>query len=244
MVESTRLYACDEKTTVEQEKASIVCQPRPPKQHASSATPIDRDPGLWPVGGFADDDSAAAYVLDVMRKRGPQKVYTLTIEEVDLIHTTGQDKSLRPYQQVTRSERMGSLYKRSNFVLPHPVMGKVIYSKGGLTTIIQGLQTVVCKYKGGPVAKLPPLQQHVNRLVAAKGTMDYNRPFQKGQTYFVLCDPYTPEGVRSALAALEMAIRHSPSGRMLFYAHPLDEALRGDGRGALLDIHPVIGWPD
>lgn len=237
----------EEKGKGEDEQAATPATSQPITQRAQARSPIaiGDDAGSWPLGGFADDDSAAAYVIDVMRfwlnwsslSRNPQDVRRIRNPDVGA-------SDPRPYQQVLDLTRH-DLEAGHNYYFPHPeclggMMGKVDSSPTGLSVIIRALRAVVCNYD--ETASVPRLQKQSDRLAAANGAMEYVRPLENRQTYHVLVEPFKPEGVRSALAALQLAARRSEIGHVLFYVEPVDVVTRNGTLSALLDVHPVIGW--
>lgn len=227
----------------EQELAMTVWQPMPPQTQAPSPVPIGENPGPWPVGGFADDDPAAAFMIDTMRWVHNRAEPSLTLHDVITVPNPAADKGLRPYQQVLRCGQDDAL----NIVFPHPdlpdsMMGKIDCSVTGLSVVICGLRAVVCNYADW--TSIPPLHRQVERLIAANGAMKFDQPLEYTGTYYVLGEPFEPEGVRSSLAAVQAAARLSTSGYVLFYVHPLGFGARSGRMGALLDIHPIIGWTD
>jgi hypothetical protein len=243
----------DVKAEDDQEEKSAMGQPPHPQTQALRPLPTGQGLDQWPVGGIADKDPAADYMIDLMRGLDNLKRRPLTSAHVNVIRSTAEDKNLRPYQQA--SARVHSISQVSydglnaagyNFLFPVPgrarLMGKVDCSRLGLALIIQVMRAVVCNYE--TATPIPPLGPQVNRLNESDGWMQWRLPLQQGQTYYVLAEPFEIEGVRSALAALQTAARHSTSGYVLFYVYPVDVDTREGKLAATLDLHPIIGWRD
>ncbi|KAH8782771.1 hypothetical protein F5883DRAFT_708829 [Diaporthe sp. PMI_573] len=237
----------------DQEEKSAMGQPPHPQTQALRPLPPGHSLDQWPVGGIADKDPAADYIIGLMRGLNNLKRRPLTSAHVNVIRSTAEDKILRPYQQA--SARVHSISQVSygglnaagyNFLFPVPgregLMGKVDCSRLGLALIIQVMRAVVCNYE--TATPIPPLGPQVNRLNEPDGWMQWRLPLQQGQTYYVLAEPFEIEGVRSALAALQTAARHSTSGYVLFYVYPVDVDTREGKLAATLDLHPIIGWRD
>ena len=204
-----------EKDTGGDKQAGTVAldQPHPSRAQALSSLPIGGFLDRWQAGGFSDEDSTAACVVDVMKFYRNRLGDTLTLDDVHIIPNPAMGGSdPRPYQQASR---LYQLEVGCNFWFPHPArpghkMGKVDDSAFGLTVILQALRAVVCNYDGQ--IPISPRNAQTKHLVEADGAMDYVRPLENGQTYHVLAEPFKPEGVRSALAALQSAARHSTIG--------------------------------
>lgn len=196
----------------------------------------------WPAGGFADDDPATGFMVEILGFFRRRYVARLTADEFAVVPTANkEERTLRPYQQAMQYREDGS---DVNFWFEDPehpgqMMGKVDLSKVGLSIIVQALRAVVNNYED--VRSITPLGRHVERLHEANGAMEWVRHREDEQTCFVFADPYTPEGARSALSALQAAVRYSQPGRVLFYTVPVDERTREGKLGALLDVHPIIG---
>lgn len=203
------------------------------------------DTDNWPAEGFADDDPAANYMIDILQffnSRCENRVSSATVLAIET--PEHEDRRLRPFQQALRFVEGKS---HTNFFLQNPkrkgrIMGKVQFDKIGLTILIQAVRMVVGSY--GDLGHIPPLGEHKTRLNASKGAMDFIRHNEDRQTCYVFVEPYRPEGVRSALAALQAGVRYSTAGHVLFYVIPVDEARRQGRLGAVLDIHPVMGWDE
>lgn len=201
------------------------------------------DAVAWPADGFADDDPASVYTIDILRNFYTRCERMLSLDDVVVIPTTqANDKELRPYQQVLRHGLAAA--GGYNILFPHPdfegLMGKVSFSKVGLTVIIQAVRSVVSGYNDmGPI---PALYEETDCLNASSGVMQFSRHEEQQQTCFVDVDPFKPEGVRSALSALQAAVRYSTAGYVIFYVSPVAVALRQGRPSALLDIHPIMEW--
>lgn len=197
----------------------------------------------WPAEGFDDDDPAAVYMIDILKwftSRCESRVAADTVLAMET--PEHEDRKLRPFQQALQ---LGKGKSNTNFFLQNPkrmgrIMGKVKFDKIGLTILIQAVRTVVNGYVDR--GHIPPLSEHINRLNASNGAMDFLRHDEDRQTCYVFVEPYRPEGVRSALAALQAGVRYSTAGHVLFYVIPVDEARRKGRLGAVLDIHPIMGW--
>lgn len=203
------------------------------------------DAVTWPAEGFADDDPATVYTIDILRNFYTRCERMLSLDDVVVIPTTqANDKDLRPYQQVLRHGLV--VAGGYNILFPHPdfeghMMGKVGFSRVGLTVIIQAIRAVVSGYNDmGPI---PALYEHTDCLNASNRVMQFSHhEEQQQQTWFVDVDPFKPEGVRSALSALQAAVRYSTAGYVIFYVSPVAVALRQGRPSALLDIHPIMKW--
>lgn len=228
--------------TGEDEEAGASDQPRPPRAHPL-ALPMGRDVGSWPAGGFADDDSAAPFVLHVMRYRSNLVGPYLTLDNVRFVSNPEMGASdPRLYEQAIR---LGEDEAGYNFWFPRPglpgyKMGKVDCSATGLATIVQALWKVVLAYDD--MESVPSLQKQIQPLLDADGAMDYVRPLENRQTFCVLVEPFKPEGIRSALEALQLAARRSTAEYVIFYVDPVDIRVRDGVLSALVDVHPIIGW--
>lgn len=216
-------------------------RPLPPRARLLTY-PADGDNGRWPAGGFADDDSAAPYIMHVMKNwlglAGPR----LTLDDVEMFLSLDMGPSgFRFYQQVSRANQHGA---GCNFWFPRPrltgyEMGKIDCSAVGLATIVQALWAVVLDYDD--TLSIPGLEEQIRPLDEMDGAMDYVRPVEYGQTYFVMVEPFKPEGIRSALEALQLTARHSKAGEVIFYVSPVDVGGRDGDTSALLDVHPIVG---
>lgn len=201
------------------------------------------DADNWPAEGFADDDPAASYMVDILwffKNRCESRVPADTVLAIET--PEHEDRKFRPFQQALQ---LGRGKSNTNFFLQNPkrmgrIMGKVKFDKIGLTILIQAVRTVVNNY--ADPGHIPPLSDHINRLNASNGAMDFLRHKEDRQTCYVFVEPYRPEGVRSALAALQAGVRYSTAGHVLFYIIPVDEAGRQGRLGAVLDVHPIMGW--
>lgn len=202
------------------------------------------DAVAWPADGFANDDPATVYTIDILRNFYTRCERMLSLDDVVVIPTTqAYANELRPYQQVLRHGLV--VAGGYNILFPHPdfeghMMGKVGFSKVGLTVIIQAIRAVVSGYNDmGPI---PALYEHGDCLNASSGIMQFRQHEEQQQTCFVDVDPFKPEGVRSALSALQAAVRYSTAGYVIFCVSPVAVALRQGRPSALLDIHPIMKW--
>ncbi|KAL2279045.1 hypothetical protein FJTKL_14023 [Diaporthe vaccinii] len=218
----------------EQEETSVVWQPLSLLGHSVE----------WPADGFSDDDPATVYVADIYLSYRNRCVNKLGPEDITIFRTPdAEDTDFRPFQQVLRC---GDDVAGTNFHFQNPdrpkghVMGKADFSKFGLHIIIQALRDAVSDYED--TVSIPSHRQTIDRINASNGAINFERHLEDRLTCYVFVEPYTPEGIRSAMSALQAAARYSSSGRVLFYAHPMTFAARKGRFGALLDVHPIIGW--
>ena len=231
----------------DQSETPAMDQPLRSLVRATSPIPIGSTPGTWPVDGFADDDSAAVHVMDIMRRYHNRWQPPLTRDDVIIIPNPEWGASdARRYQEVEIRLGLEMTYEAyCNFLFPQPdspenMMGKARCSPVGLSIIIQALRSIVCDIEERtPIS----LQSQVDRLIESNGAISYIRPLEDSQVHFVLVEPFELEGIRSTLAALQAAARQATAGCVIFYAHRVDAAIRGGKMCALLDIHPITtGW--
>lgn len=227
----------------DQEGTSSVWRPLPLNGRPPPHTPPGSYPGDWPADGFSDDDPATIYMMDIMWSFHQRCGKTLALRDVVPIRTPeDEDAELRPFQQIGEC---GGDMAVCNFLFQHPdypaqMMGKVDCSKVGLTVIIQGIRAVVNNYMDRTV--IPRPKDHVERLNSSNGAMEFKKHLEEAQTCYVLVEPYMPEGIRSALSALQAAARYSSCRHVIFYTMPLSEDGRKGKLAAILDIHPIMGW--
>ncbi|POS70421.1 hypothetical protein DHEL01_v211184 [Diaporthe helianthi] len=216
----------------------------PPRAHMLTY-PRNGDGGRWPPGGFADDDSAAPYIVHVIRYRSNSVGPFLPLNHVKLVSNpeTGASDP-REYLQVTRLREPEA---DCNFWFPHPrkpgfKMGKVDCSAIGLATIVQAVWAVVVNYDDA--GSIPSLQEQIGPLDEANGAMYYVRPIEHVHRYFAMVEPFKPQGIRAALEVLQSAGRKSTAGKVIFYVNPVDIRTREGRMCAVLDIHPITGGQD
>lgn len=201
-------------------------------------------PPSWPADGFADDDPAALNMVDILHSFDLRSVRPSAAEDFIIYPPTNH---IRPFYQLSRRQTAdGSNY---NFLFSNPdepgqMVGKVDFSKTGLTIILQAIRLTV-RNNGGPMP-FSPLSQHVDRLNAATGAMEYVRPkySETEHCYCASVNPFTPEGVRTAAAVLQAAARDSSCDYALFNVFSvLDVILNTRGKlEACIAVFPMIGW--
>lgn len=222
-------------------ETSVLEQPSPPRSRLLTY-PGDGNNDRWPAGGFADDDFAVPYLEHIMRYHVKLAGPRLTLDDVNVVPNPEFGRSdPRWYLQV---DRLSQPEAGCNFWFPCPFlpaqkMGKVDCSTVGLATIVQALWTIVLDYDDA--GSIPSLEEQIRSLDEMNGEMDYGRPLENGgDTFIVMVRPFKPEGIRSALEALQLAARHSTAGEVIFYAGPVKVEIRHGEMSALLDVHPIV----
>lgn len=202
-------------------------------------------PPSWPADGFADDDPATTYMVDILHSFDMRSVRLSAAEDFMIYPPQGpndrEGRGLRAFDQLTRRRIANS--SNSNFLIRYhsyvgDMVGKVYFSKTGLTIILQALRSVL-KNNGD----IPSLSQHVDRLNAGNSAMIYPRPvhLESSQFYHAYIDPFAPEGARTAVAALQAAVRNSSYNYALFRAHiDLNTIPHGPGQFAFLAVYDSV----
>lgn len=204
------------------------------------------NPPPWPAGRFPDADPAIAHMVDILQSFDTRSVKASAIEDIIVIPTADEhERNIRPFAQLYRRSTSGG--RHYNFLHPRPdrpkeIMGKVDFSKVGLTIIIQALRAIVSSYE--ETIPIPPLSQMVDRLNAEDDAMDYRRPRDYIRVHYARVNPFTPEGVRTAVAVLQAAIRQSSSGYAVFHASTIDCPALERQLFAFLELRSMIGWSD
>lgn len=201
-------------------------------------------PPTWPAAGFADDDPAAAHMIAIMQSLETRPPRPNAVEDIIILPTTNAAmRQYRPFEQLLRRQVTDG--GNHNFFLPFPdhpgeMIGKVGFSMAGLAIMIEALRAVVRGY--GDTMSIAPLSQHVDRLNAANGTMHFVTPRKWDQLHYCDIYPFTPEGARTAAAALQAALRHPAYKYGLFYATGVADPSLKRTMVACLEVHPIQGW--
>lgn len=201
-------------------------------------------PPQWPAAGFANDDPAIAHMVAIMQSLEARPPSPSPAEDIILLPTIDPKKrEQKLFEQLLRRRVTdGGNY---NFFLPFAefpgdMIGKVDFSKTGLAIMTEALRAVVRGY--GETTSIAPLSQHVDRLNAANGVMDFVKPRKDDGVHFAFVRPFTPEGVRTVSAALQAALRHPASKYAIFYAHAVAGPSLRRRMGACFEVYPIIGW--
>lgn len=199
------------------------------------------NPPRWPGQGFGDDDPAMPHMVATMQALEAHTPTPIASDDVLFLPSTDPDE--RPthrYEQIMRRRKSdGPNY---NFFLPLPdaspgeMIGKVDWSETALRIVVEASRHVARSYEGaGPVV---PLSEHVDRLNATDGPVHFVRAFLWGGFYSSFLDPFTPDGVRTAAAVLQEAMRVSHLRYVLFLARR-SNLIPGKVH---FECHPITAW--
>lgn len=199
------------------------------------------NPPRWPGQGFGDDDPAMPHMVATMQSLEAHAPTPIASDDVLFLPSTDPDeRPFHRYEQIMRRRKSDG--RNYNFFLPLPdaepgeMIGKVDWSATALRVIVEASRHAARSYQdAGPIATL---SEHVDRLNAVEGPVHFVRSFLWGGFYSSLLDPFTPEGVRTATAVLQDAMRVSHLKYVLFLAR------RGCASSGTVffECHPITAW--